>query len=571
MKLKLYDYQEEAIKACFAYLKLTQGDSTKAPLLKLPTGSGKSLIQADMIDRIIKSKPTAKILCLCHATQIINQNYQEFTGYSSLPGVGIYCSKLGRKDKSQVLFSSIQSAAKSELDELSFDILFIDEAHLCGNKEESQYRTFINKLLKKNAKLRIIGLTATPWRMDGGCLISGENKIFTCIVYEVTIRKLIELQKLCPIVTPDNKVLIQPDLSDLVMNNATQDYTGKSQSKIISSKIEEIVEEALIVAKDRKSFLWFCPTIELCVKLRELLKSREETASLYVGNTGQKDREKIKDKFDERKVRHLISVNATAVGFNSRCVDCVVALRITNSSSFWIQLLGRGMRLFPGKLDCLLLDYGDNIARHGSVENIEAPQPKKKKGDGEFKMVKICPSCNCELHISKIECNFCGYGYPVIERKYFELAKGKNVLFDGSNTLNLEKWSIFSVKASVHEKESKKSIKLEFLCENKVTVIFKFLKFERHFAVLQRNAIRFIETMCFSTKAGESMDFDTSLYWMKVLLGCVKDENYEGFVFYFNQELPKEITIPEYLLVDNSKKYPEIVDVIYKREEVKNE
>ncbi len=477
-KLIPYDYQEEAVNAIFSYLKLTKDKPLESnPLAQLPTGSGKSLIQALCIERILGIRPLARILCLCHTTDIIDQNYEEFISYSHHKDVGIYCGNLKRKDNNAILFSSIQSAAKSKLKDGFFDIVFIDEAHLCNNKEQGQYREFINKLQKTNPKLRIIGLTATPWRMDGGCLIHGDDRLFSAIVYQIPLKLLIEKGRLVPVVTPSQDILIKPDLSELVYSNSTKDYTIKSQTSIVEKKLEECTKEAVGIFENRKHILSFCPSIKICNALKKELKRLGVTAELYIGSTTKKKRKEYKDKFESGKIKYLLSVGATTTGFNSKCVDGLLCFRITDSSSLWVQILGRGMRIFPGKIDCLLVDYGGNVDRHGPVEDIESPPVKTKKGDGIFEMVKVCPQCNMDIHMAMKTCKFCGYEYPIIERRYKPLATGKDVLFSNSNEKEIEEFEVCDTEYSLYEKhDGSKSIKISYFCSFGSKIINRFMK-----------------------------------------------------------------------------------------------
>ncbi len=477
-KLIPFDYQEDTVEAIFSYLKLTKDKPLESnPLAQLPTGSGKSLIQALCIERILRLRSLAKILCLCHSTDIIDQNYEEFVSYSDHKDVGIYCGNLKRKDNNSILFSSIQSAAHSKLKTQFFDVLFIDEAHLCNNKEQGQYRDFINNLREINPKIRIIGLTATPWRMDGGCLIYGDDRLFSAIVYQIPLKLLIEKGRLVPVVTPEQDILIKPDFSELVYSNSTKDYTVKSQSSVIEKKLEECTQEAVRIFKERNHIATFCPSIKTCNALIKELKRLGQTAELYIGSTTKKKRKEIKARFESGKTKYLVSVGATTTGFNSKCVDGILCFRITDSSSLWVQILGRGMRTFKGKIDCLLVDYGGNVDRHGPVEDIESPPIKTKKGDGVFEMVKVCPRCNMDIHMARKTCNFCGYEYPIIERRYKSLAVGKDVLFSNSNEKEIEEFEICDAEYSLYEKhDGSKSIKISYCCSAGSKIINRWLK-----------------------------------------------------------------------------------------------
>lgn len=562
--IKLRDYQNACIESLFAYLKTTKGQDNKNPLLQVPTGGGKSLIQAHAINTILEFMPTAGILCLCHSTEIIKQNYNEYVSYTKNSNAGIYCGKLGRKDNAQVLFSSIQSAAKSTLRSRLTDIIFIDEAHLCNNKMTGQYREFIDAVKKFNPFVRIIGMTATPWRMDGGCLIQGEEAIFSSIVYRITIRELIEKGDLSTIVTPESRGLITIDYSGLVMSKMRNDYTFESLESAVMRSIDKVVPEFMSILKDRKHILIFCPTIEVCKKIKEMLNAEGESAELFIGETAEKERNVLKRDFSAGKVRWLLTVDAGTTGFNVKNIDAIVGLRKTNSSSLWIQMLGRGMRVYPGKKDCMLLDYGENISRHGPVENIEAPPQKVKRGKstGESAYIKNCPSCDSEMPMSCTSCPHCGYQYPVIERKFSKFEEGKDVLFDGSNKkpdaynykiesiealpFKLTNTSIADDRFTLKINTTKKSVKIMFFVDKEPS---------------KSELVRFFEKGLFREKENDSMDFSQKLEFIGEIISAVSTKDLSFITSKINSYA--EELMPKYAAISYDKGFPEVKNFVY--------
>lgn len=603
--MKLYDYQEECITSLFEYLKITRGKPDSNPLLQIPTGGGKSLIQAYAIKKIIKIKKDASIICLCHMTEVIKQNFSEFINYVENANVGIYCGKLNRKDSSNILFSSIQSVYKSELVNRWFDFVFIDEAHLCNNKSQGIYRTFVEKLRKINPKLRIVGLTATPWRMDGGCLISGAEKLFTCNAYTISLKTLINNKHLVPIVTPKDTKLFSPNLEDLVMSPATKDFTLDSQESAMMKAVEPSLEEALRIIPDRRKVIVFCPTIKICEKALAFLEAQGETAALFLGTTKENDRTRLKQNFENHRLRFLVSVNALTTGFNSKPVDAIICLRATASSSLWIQILGRGMRTYPRKDNCMLLDYGDNINRHGPVELIESPPAKQAARDnklaGEYVFIKRCPSCNQEIPLQAKICQLCNYEYPVIERKFHPLIAGKDALFVGSN--ESEKMFIMEVGNAwlshyVKEETNTQSIKMSFMCKNGKS-FDKFFKFDSSFGgKLKAQSIEFINRVLFNDgEIVQDLSFDDRVKLFGELSRSIEAQDYAGFMDIMRRaikyptdeefiqwhknnpykgqmngdqgaidELAKKLTdyiIPEKIKVDFEGKYPQVTELMF--------
>lgn len=558
--LKLYDYQEGAIDSLFSYLKETKGKGNNNPLLQVPTGGGKSLIQAHIIKKVLELVPTASILCLCHATEIIKQNYEEYISYTKNGNAGIYCGKLKRKDKTPVLFSSIQSIAKSDLYKQKFDIIIIDEAHLCNNKMSGQYREFIHKTKEFNQKVRIIGMTATPWRMDGGCLLEGEKNLFNSIVYRITIKDLIERGRLTTIITPNAEQTRNIDYSGLTVNRIRNDFTQSSMSDAIMQSIDKIVPEFNYILKHRKHVLVFAPTIVVCEKIKEQLELLGEKCELFIGSTPERERKILKKKLSTGEIKYLISVDALTTGFNVKNINAIVCLRPTQSSSLWIQILGRGMRVFPGKKDCLLLDYGENTSRHGPVENIEAPPQKVKRNgsNGELLYVKNCPRCDMEMAMSCRSCPHCGFEYPVIERKFSKLEQEKDVLFDGSNKRpDVYNYKVVSLSAEPYQKSPSNKLKIKLITAKKPVSIIYNPSVEPD----KSNLIRFFEKGFFHENPDSELEFHERLEKVGEAIKNISSKKIDKIVKMINDYCGS--LTPKYAGVSYSENYPKVKEFIY--------
>lgn len=558
--LELYDYQQSCVDALFAFLKETKNKENNNPLIQVPTGGGKSLIQAHIIKKILSHMPMASVLCLCHATEIIKQNYDEYVSYTRNGNAGIYCGKLKRKDNTPILFSSIQSIAKSELYKNRVDILMIDEAHLCNNKMAGQYRLFIKKLKENNPALRTIGMTATPWRMDGGCLIQGDNKLFNAIVYRITIKDLIERKRLTTIVTPGLDQVSKVDYSSLKINKIKNDFTTSSASEAVLLSIDSIVPEFNHILEGRKHVLVFCPSIAVCEKVRDMLEEVGEKCALFTGKTSEKERNVLKQKLFTGEVRYLISVDALTTGFNVKNIDGLVSLRPTKSSSLWIQILGRGMRVFPNKKDCILLDYGENISRHGPVENIEAPPQKVKRSslNGELLYVKNCPRCEMEMAMSCRSCPHCGFLYPVIERKFSKLEEGKDVLFDGSNKKpDVYNYKIISIEAMPYEKSPGSKIKIKLNTSKKPVSVIYNPSVEPDKSKL----IRFFEKGFFHENPECQIEFSDRFKKISEAIKLIGSKNINEIAAMINEN--NSVLTPKYAGISYKENYPKVEEFIY--------
>lgn len=173
-----------------------------APCLVLPTGAGKSVI----IAFIIKSQGNKRTLLLTHQKELIEQDVAKIESVMPDIGVGIYSASIGKKEIGyQVVAASIQSIHryKGSDSELHFDLVIIDEAHLINNSKQGIYRKFLERLITINPELRILGLTATPYRLGQGMVTDGD--LFTSILEPVTVRELIREGFLARLTSKDTK------------------------------------------------------------------------------------------------------------------------------------------------------------------------------------------------------------------------------------------------------------------------------------------------------------------------------------------------------------------------------
>lgn len=395
-------YQQEAIDAVFDYFK---SGNKGNPLLKLPTGSGKSLVQAEFIRQICTSFPSQRILCLAHVKELISQNYDELMGQWEAADAGIYSAGLGKKQlRNQVTFAGIQSVCKKAEQVGHVDLIFIDECHLVNNAAIGNYRKFIDELKKINPYLKVIGLTATPWRTDNGSLTEGDGSIFNRVVYEVSLTTLINEGSLCNVKTVETHS--DADFTKLKVGSSG-DFTAKSIHDAIESmdNTKAAIDEACLLGVNRHSWLVFACSIEHAENAAQCLRDNGVTCEVLTGKTPKKERARLIEDFKQLKYKALVSVSCLTTGFNAKNADYMVCLRPTQSSSLWVQMVGRVMRTHENKLDGLLADYGGNVERHGPIEDIQPP--KKQQGTARK---KTCPECGNKCSASTKKCK-CGYAF----------------------------------------------------------------------------------------------------------------------------------------------------------------
>lgn len=430
------DYQEAAMRAFFDYF---EAGNKGNPIISAATGSGKSLILAELIKRIMHMFPGQRILMATHVADLISQNAKTFLTQYPDAQLGIYSAGLGRKQPWQpVVFGGIQSMHRQAEKIGHRDIMFIDECHLLSPKDEGMYMSFVTALKKINPALKVVGLSATAWRQKGGSLIKQKNAIFTDIIYDIPLGYLIKEGYLTPLAGKSS--VVQADLSGVKKIggefNLSQLQLAMDKEELTNKALDEVER----VAKDRKHFLFFTSGVKHANSVCANLRARGWDCDVITGDTSQTMRDKYLTKFRNSRTRYaLINNTVLTTGTDLPNVDCVVLLRGTQSSSLYIQICGRACRTvyahgynlntkegrlnaikYGQKPNALLLDYAGNVERFGAVDLIEAPvaYDSKKKGDNDEPISppqKICPNCRESIHIVMRQCH-CGYEFPEIER-----------------------------------------------------------------------------------------------------------------------------------------------------------
>lgn len=410
MTLTLRPYQSESIQAVYDYFTEGRGD---APVVVVPTGGGKSLIVAAFMQRALSEFPETRILAAAHIKELISQNYQELVRLWPEAPAGIYSAGLGRRQsRAQLLFCGVQSVYRKTAEIGHVDLLMIDEAHLVGRSSSSQYGQLIAGLRSINPYMKIIGLSATPWRMDSGPLYDGKGAIFDGMAYDIRVDMLVREGYLSPLVSK------RPD--SLMDTSGLHKRGGEFIDSEMSARFDNddltkaAVSEIMHFGQDRKAWLVFCIDVQHALHVRDELRRNGIHAENITGETPATERDMLVRRYKAGEIKCLTSVNVIATGFNAPHVDLIAMMRPTASTALYIQQAGRGLRKAPGKENALVLDFAGNVMRHGPVDAINPVRPKKDDPDappGEAP-AKMCPECNSIVHAAVKECSDCGYLFP---------------------------------------------------------------------------------------------------------------------------------------------------------------
>lgn len=401
--MQLRDYQRDAINAIYEYFSGNLGN----PLVVVPTGGGKSLIIGKFCEEVIKAWPNQRILMLTHVRELVEQNYTRLKQVWPEAPAGIYSASLGRRDTtSALLFCSIQSVYKKAYQIGRFDLVLVDECHLIPPSGEGMYNALLSDLKKINPALKVIGCSATPWRMKSGHLI-GDDTLFTDIAYDkADIKFLVEQGYLCKVVP--KRMDHTFDTTGVGVRGG--EFVQKELQKLtdVDDLNKSVVKEMLTWGQDRRSWLVFCTGVEHAEHIRDALRMVGITAETVTGTTPKLERERIIREYQSGKIRALTNCDVLTTGFDAPQTDLLAVLRPTKSPGLWVQIVGRGMRTAPGKADCLVLDFAGNTATHGPVDMITMGRRKRRAAAPGEAPAKTCPQCKSMLSVFVRECE-CGY------------------------------------------------------------------------------------------------------------------------------------------------------------------
>lgn len=363
MKLQLRPYQSEAVKSGIDYL---QGNSNKNSLMILPTGSGKSIVIANLVAPL-----EGKTIILQPSKEILEQNYAKYISYGYT--ASIYSASAGQKQIDRVTFCTIGSIIKKKHLFYGLQNIIIDECHLVNSKD-GMYKEFIESF--PNAK--VLGLTATPYRLSSDSfgaqlkfLTRTKLKIFHEVLYYIQNDVLFNSGYLSKLEYFSFNVV---DRSMLQLNSSGTDFTEQSLKKYYKmiDMPSIIVQYSLRLLAKRPNLLVFCSLIEEA----KIVTSRIPGAVMLSGQTKKEERERILSQFKNGKIKCVVNVGVLTTGFDYPELEVVLMARSTMSLALYYQIVGRAMRIAPNKKNAWIVDLGGNINFFGKIETMKIEQTK---------------------------------------------------------------------------------------------------------------------------------------------------------------------------------------------------
>lgn len=362
----LRNYQQEAVDAAIECLTAKK---QKNGILVLPTGSGKSIIVAKLVEVL-----GGKTIILQPTKEILEQNLEKLIAIGC-KNVGVYSASMNKKYVGSITLATIGSVVNKISLFSEFDRIIIDECHKV-NAKGGMYEKFINKL-----DIPVLGLTATPYRMrsyrhfktgqpiaESRIITRTRPRIFSKIAHVTQIQELFDAGFLCPMEyecdADYNPSLITMTTTGMGFNPAALAKYNKNMN------ITEKTFLSVMQAK-RKSNLIFTEFTSESKEVIELFAKEGIKCCEVSAETKPKDRERIIRNFKAGTISHVINVGTLTTGFDYPELACVCMSSPGMSVALYYQKAGRGIRIAEGKDSCLLIDLCGNVKRFGKIETFE--------------------------------------------------------------------------------------------------------------------------------------------------------------------------------------------------------
>lgn len=401
--MQLRDYQQASIDQIYDWF---QANQTGNPCLVLPTGAGKSHVIAAFCKGAVQTWPSTRILMLTHVAELIAQNAEKMIQHWPNAPLGIYAAGLRRREAGNpITFGSVQTLAGKEFALGHIDLVIIDECHLVSHKDEGRYRSMIAALTEVNPALRVVGLTATPYRMGHGYISEG-GAIFDDLLQPVSVEELVHRGYLS--ILRSKQTVESLDTSGIAKRGGEFIERDLQLAVDLGDLNHGIAKEIARRAGDRRSWLVFCTGVEHSEHISERLQREGVRSAVITGKTPKGERDRLIKAHKTGEITALCNANVLTTGYDNPNIDLIAMVRPTLSPGLYVQMAGRGLRLKEHTDHCLVLDFAGNVARHGPIT---AVLPPRMAGKGEAP-TKVCENCFEIVPLSARQCASCGAVFP---------------------------------------------------------------------------------------------------------------------------------------------------------------
>lgn len=344
---KLRNYQQEAID------KLSESFPTKKKhLLVMPTGSGKTFTILSFLN-----KQKKKTLFLAHTQEILLQTKNTYADFKGL----------------DLTIMSIQKASMNleKIKKGNFEIIIIDECH------RSAAKTYLKIIEICGSDIHLIGMTATPYRFDNQSIYN----IFGTPCFHISILQLIKEGFLCDIVG----YRIKTNVSLQGISTRAGDFINSRLAPVINTKNRnELIVSTYKQKCEGEKVVGFCASIKHAHALKLCFVSQNIPCEVISGQLTSKLRENLLKRFSRGEIKVVLNVQVLTEGFDEPSITSLLMCRPTKSPTLYMQMIGRGTRLFPGKEKLKVIEFTDNGFDLCDLNSIlESRNPNVKYEDGE--------------------------------------------------------------------------------------------------------------------------------------------------------------------------------------------
>lgn len=390
-------YQEAAHNAVIDHWRA----STMPVVVEAATGSGKSVIVAMLAKTLHDLSGGKRVLCLAPSAILTEQNHEKYLAIGEK--ASIYSASISKSLRHQVIFATpltFKKVARRLGSE--FAGVIVDECHGITDS----IKQIIDDMRQSSPNLRVCGLSATPYRLQTGFIFGvdpdgkalpeniARDPYFHQCVYSIGARMLLDMGFLTPLRAGDiNAAKYDTGGLKVQSNGQYSASTVKAAFEGWGRRTAAIVADVVEQTQGATGVMLFAATRQ---HAREIMASlHPDNSALIDGETPKAEREKIVKAFKARKFLYLVSVGTLTTGFDAPNVSHIAILRATESVSLLQQIMGRGMRLYEGKKECVVLDYAGNFEKHCPDGDLYAPQIKAAyQSSGSEPIEAVCESCN---------------------------------------------------------------------------------------------------------------------------------------------------------------------------------
>lgn len=391
--MQLRPYQKE----CVDVLSRTLLHHDRA-LVRLPTAAGKTVIFEQFLKRW--ERPGRKFLIIVNRAELVEQTYKRFK--LSFDSVSVYSAGFGEKSLAgNIIIATIQSIFNVLVPGLAAIVL--DEVHNFGSMD-GMYGTFLGA----HPGVKVMGFTATPWNNNKP--IYGEDKFFKEVTFEVSLKTLIKDGFILPPIMKAPPHQIDTSKMRTRLGEYIQEDIDKQTLDV--KKVANQVHDAIPRLLYRLKILWVCASIEHAkLLMRTICEGTKEEVAI-VHSKQHKELNRIqRTKFEHGPCRHMVSVMMATEGYDFPAIDAVCFMRPTKSAVLFVQVIGRSLRLSEGKVDALILDYGNVVENCGPLDEPKVVSFRKDSMPKEAMKYAVwaCPKCSYYVEVPHMICMDCGY------------------------------------------------------------------------------------------------------------------------------------------------------------------